>query len=88
MDRFGAGFPRGLEHALLVEVALGRSAGAEQVRLVGEGDVERAAVRLRVDGDGADTELAQRAEDADGDLAAVGNQHFPEGRHVRRILPP
>jgi len=34
--------------------------------------MQRAAVDLGVDGDGPDAELAQRPEDADGDLAAVG----------------
>jgi hypothetical protein len=50
--------------------------------------MEGAAVGVRVDGHRADPELAKRAENADGDLPAVGHEHFPEGSHVRRILPP
>ena len=33
-------------------------------------------VGFRVDSDRADPELAERAEDPDCDLAAVGNEHF------------
>ena len=69
------------------EVALGRRAGPEQVRLVGGGDVQRAAVGLRVDGDGADPELAQGAEDTDGDLAAIGDQDLGERRHEGAFSP-
>ncbi|TML01929.1 MAG: CDP-diacylglycerol--glycerol-3-phosphate 3-phosphatidyltransferase [Actinobacteria bacterium] len=43
-------------------------------------------VGRRVDGDRADAQLAQRAEDADRDLAAVRDQHFAENRHCPRIL--
>jgi CDP-diacylglycerol--glycerol-3-phosphate 3-phosphatidyltransferase len=39
-------------------------------------DVKRVAVGLGVDGDGADSELAQRPEDPNRDLAAVGDQDF------------
>src|SRR4029079_15537716 len=45
--------------------------------------MERGAVRLRINGDGRDAELAQRAEDPDRDLTAVGNQHLSEWRHGR-----
>ena len=78
---------RRVEDPLLVEVALGRRAGPEEEGLVGLRDVERAPVGLRVHGDGTDPELAQRAEDADGDLATVGDEDFAEDGHDRRILP-
>ena len=45
------------------------------------------AVGLRIDGDRADPELAQRAEDADRDLAAVGDQDLVE-TDTARILSP
>ena len=60
------------------EVGLRRRAGPEQVRLAGALDVLRVAVGLRVDGDGGDAELVERADDADGDLAAVGDQDLGE----------
>ena len=42
----------------------------------------RVAVGLRVDGDGGDAELVERADDADRDLAAVGDQDL--GEHAAR----
>ena len=81
MHRLRSGPARNLEQSLLVEVALGGRPGADQVRLVGRGDVEGAPVGLGIDGDGGDPELAQGAEDADGNLAAIGHENFREGRH-------
>ena len=87
VDRLGAGGAGGLEDPFLVQVALCRSAGSEQERLVRAAHVERAAVGLGVHRDGADLELPERAEDPDRDLAPVGNEHFREEFHGRRILP-
>ncbi len=61
-----------------VEVALGRRAWADQVRLVGIRHERGVAIDLAVDAYRADPELAQRAEHADRDLAAVGYQYFVE----------
>ena len=83
MNRFGAGPRGGLEQPLLVEVALGRGSRPDQVRLVCGSDMQRATVGLRIDGDGSDSELAQRAEDANRDLAAVGDENFREHGHAR-----
>ena len=47
---------------------------AHQVGLVRLGPVQRKAVFLGVDGDRAQTELVGRPHDANGDLAAVGDQ--------------
>ena len=66
-----------------VQVALGRRPRAEQVRLVGVLHEQRVAVHLAVDGHRGDAHLAQGAEDADGDLAPVGDQHL--GEHQRRL---
>ena len=41
-------------------------------------DVQRVLVGGRVDGDGLDAELVQRADHADGDLAAVRDQDAVE----------
>ena len=78
MHGLGAGLPAHLEDALDVEVALGRRRAAEQVRLVGALDVQRVAIELRVDRHGRDAHLAQRAGDADRDLAAIGDQDLLE----------
>jgi hypothetical protein len=81
VDRLDAGTQRRLDQALLHEVALGGGAGADQIRLVGALHVHRGAVRLGVDADRADAELAERAEHAHGDLPAVRHQHLRERSH-------
>ena len=53
VHRLGAGALDDLEDLLGVEVALGRRLPAEGVGLVGEADVQRVAVEVGVDGDGA-----------------------------------
>ena len=74
----GAGLAAHLEDALDVEVALGRRRAAQQVGLVGARDVQRVAIELGVDRHRGDAHLAQRADDADRDLAAVGDQDLLE----------
>jgi len=48
--------------------------------VVGEPDVERFPVRLGVDRHRLEPELAAGADDPQGDLAPVGNEHLPEHR--------
>ena len=80
MHRLGAGAQGGLHEGVHLEIAV------DEERLVGVVDVERTAVGLRVDGNGARAEFAQRPEDADGDLPAVGDQDLVE--HQRAVLSP
>jgi CDP-diacylglycerol--glycerol-3-phosphate 3-phosphatidyltransferase len=44
--------------------------------------VQGAAIDVRVDGNGADFHVAQRAEDANRDLTAVRDEDFPEDGHA------
>ena len=60
------------------EVALRRGRPAERVRLVCVGDMARGPVRIGVHSDGADAQLAQRAKDAERNLAPVRNEDFGE----------
>ena len=80
MHRLGAGALDHLEQLVDHQIALGGGAGPEQERLVGARDVGRVAVELGVDGDRRDPELLARADDADRDLAAVGDQDLREHR--------
>ena len=57
-----------------VEIAVGGARRADADGLVGEADVERVAVGLAVDGDGANAELTARVEDAQRDFTAIGDQ--------------
>ena len=59
-----------------VEIAVGGPRRADADGLVGKADVERVAVGLAVDGDGADAEFAAGVQDAQRDFAAIGNQNL------------
>ncbi len=83
----GAGAARGLDHGLDVQVGLAGRGGAEAHGLVRLKDVAGLRVRVGVHGHGADAEAAQGADDAHGDLAAVGHQHGVEqGRALGGVL--
>ena len=82
MNGCGTGTLSRVDQLLHDEVALGRRRTAERVGLVGVRDVRRAPVGVGIDRDGADSELAQRPEDADRNLATVGDQNLRE-RHGR-----
>ena len=94
VDRLGPARPRRRDDPLDVQVALGGRAGPDQPRLVGAPHVQRPAIGLGVDRDRPDPELAQSAEDTDGDLAAVRDEHLAKrhghgrGSLVRRGAAP
>src|SRR5207237_1772096 len=73
MDPVHAGAFGQVHDGLHVEKTLHR-VGADEVRLVGLLDVDGGGVALRVDYDGPDPELPAGADDAHGDLAAVGDE--------------
>ena len=58
-----------------VEIGLRRRGRAEPVRLVGQLDVERVAIRVRVHGDDREAELTARPDHTDGDLPAVRDEN-------------
>ena len=60
------------------QVTLAGRRGAEQIRLIGVPDMQPIAIHFGVDGDGADPQFAARANDANGDLAPIGNEDFFE----------
>ncbi|MCY1287130.1 hypothetical protein D9M70_361170 [compost metagenome] len=65
----------------LVHVQVGRHAATGQRhRAVGLARVQRGGVVLGVHGDAADLQFGAGAGDADGDLAAVGDQQGAQGR--------
>ena len=88
----GPGPERGLDEDVCAEIALGRRARADEVRLVGRARVRAPPIGLRVDGHATDPELPQGPEDPDRDLTTVRDEHLRErrggvGRHDARILP-
>jgi hypothetical protein len=86
MQTVGAALRRGGEDGLGVQVALRRGLSAERVGLVRQPDVQRVPIELGIHGDRSDADLATGANDADGDLAAVGDQDLLE--HRSRMLVP
>ncbi len=79
--RFAPCLLRRLDYFLDIQIGLERRRGADAVRLVRPGDVEGGAVRLGVDGHGADAQLAAGAYHAAGYLAAVRDEDFGESSH-------
>ena len=78
VDRAGAGVARRLQDALRVEVALRGRRRADAHRGIGHRHMRRIGIRLGVDGHRAQLERLQRADDAAGDGAAVGDQDSVE----------
>ena len=72
----------GLDDAVDDQVALRRGRRADGHGLVGLAHVQGVGVGLGVDGDGGDAETPAGADDAAGDLAAVGDQDLVEHRCV------
>ena len=71
----GFRFDGDAQDVLDVEVGIhGRLAASDEIGLVGLGTVQRKPVFLRINRDGADSQLAGGAHDANGDFAAIGNQ--------------
>ena len=79
VDRLAAGCRRGGDHGRDVQVTLRRRRRPDGDGAVGEADVHRLLVGGRVDRDGLDLELVQRADHADCDLGAV--RYEDAGKH-------
>ena len=71
MHGVGAGASRRVDDARDVQIAVRRQVAAKMARFVGEPDVQRRAIAVRVDGDRAEAQLATRAHQPHGNLAAV-----------------
>jgi hypothetical protein len=68
---------RGLDDRAHVQVGLARGRRADLHRLIGHADVRRRLVGLAVDRHGLEPEVVSGTDDADGDLAAVGDEDPP-----------
>ena len=75
MDGFCPAAARDVEDLLDVEIGLARSRRTDVVGVVGLAHVQRLAIDVGEDGDRLDAHLAAGANDAHGNLAAIGNQH-------------
>ena len=85
MDHVDTLFLRQRDDAGDVEVSAHRTfAFADQIGFVGLEAVDREAIFLRVNGDGTQSEFGRGAEDANSNLAAIGNEQL----FRRRLLVP
>ena len=66
----------GADVAVDFEIGIRPGGRSDADGLVGQLDVEALQVGLGVDGEGFDAHLAAGAHDAQGDLAAVGDEDF------------
>src|ERR1051325_244747 len=80
MDGLRAVTPCGIEDAVDPQITFRRRAGTDAFGLIGHPHMQGRAVGIGIDRDARDSHLAQGANDADGDLAAVGDQNFAEHR--------
>ncbi len=74
MDRIDVGDLSRGDNGRHVEIAVRGPRWPNADGFVGKADMERVPVCLRVDRDGADAELAAGVDDAQRNLAAIGNQ--------------
>jgi hypothetical protein len=85
MNGVGAGDFRGADDGWDAEIAFGASRRADADIFVGEPDVQRVLIGLGVHRDRLDSELAARVDDAQRNLAAVGDQDLLEHGYLARI---
>ena len=87
MKRFAATLLRHGEQLVAVEVTFAGGGRADADGLVRHPHVQRSTVGFRIHGDGAQAQPPRRANDAAGDLAAVGNQDALEhgGSHILKM---
>jgi hypothetical protein len=83
MHRIRAGAGSDREQLGDVEIRVGRGIALQRVRLVGHARVKRIEVDIGIRGHGAHAVVDTGADDANGDLAAVGDQTLHGGRVVR-----
>ena len=74
MDRLGAGRLRRGDDLVADEIAFARRRRPDVHRLVRHAHVQRLRVGIRIDRDRANPEPPRSADDAAGDLAAIGDE--------------
>ena len=74
MNRLHVADLGGADHAVDLQIAVGGLGRTDAIGLVGQFQVGGAAVGLAEDGHRLDAQLAAGAEDAQGDLTAIGDQ--------------
>ncbi len=87
VHRVGAGPGGDVDELVDAQVGIGSGLAAQGVRFVGEHGVQGLAVGVRVHGDAAQAGILAGADDADGDLATVGDEYLAHlGGSSRSLL--
>ena len=81
MHRFRARLLAGVQDLVDDEIGLRRRRGADVDGFIGHLDMQRIAIGVRINGDGADTHFAGGLDDPAGDFATVGDEDFLEQKH-------
>ena len=81
MDGLGARAARGVDETRRMQVALAGGGRSDALRPVRGSHVQGVFIRLGVDGDRLDAQGAAGADDAECDLAAIGDQD-PVEHHI------
>jgi hypothetical protein len=76
VNAFAPRLSRRVDDLVDTQVALRRGRWSYGKRFVGHPHVQRRAVDVRIHRHGADAHLAQSSDDADGDLASIGDEDF------------
>ena len=87
MNRLGAARAAGFDDPVDPQIAFGRRRRSDPDRFVGHAHVKRLGVGIRIDRDRGDPHPPRGADDAAGDLAAIGDQDFAEHEPWRRRCP-
>ena len=81
MDRLAAGGTRRFDQAAHVQVGIDRGRRPDRDRELRGAYVRRQTIRLGIDGDRLQPLFVTGADDAEGDLAAVGDEHAGDVGH-------
>jgi hypothetical protein len=84
VDRIGSGAPGRIQDRVDLEIALRRRGAADQHRLIGHLDMQRACIGFGIDRDRGNAHFPRRANDPAGNLAPVGDEDFAE-HHYRPL---
>ncbi len=84
MHRLRPGRPTRLDNPVDAQIAVGRRRRPDQDRLVGLAHMQCLRIGLGIDRDRRDPHPPCRADDAAGDLAAIGDQDLAE----HQVEPP
>ena len=84
MHRIRPGAPRSVNQLVNPQIRLGRRCWPNAKSGVGQSDVHGPGVGLGIHGHRADSHFTTRADDAHGDLAAVGDEQLVDhAGHIR-----